>query len=112
MNHLPNLAATFLLIITPGYGMDAEVKYSSHLINEETSKQSTLEDITLAANQGDAGAQYNLGVMYANGQGVSKDDKEVVRLYTLAATRNRQKPNIPLIQNQVRIIIEVIKKNT
>ena len=27
----------------------------------------------LAADQGDAGAQFNLGIMYANGEGVPKD---------------------------------------
>ena len=31
------------------------------------------------ANQGVASAQYNLGVMYANGEGVPKDDKEAVK---------------------------------
>ena len=30
-------------------------------------------------------AQFTLGAMYENGQGVSQDDKEAVRLYTLAA---------------------------
>ena len=39
----------------------------------------------LAAEQGDADAQYNLGVMYANGKGVLKDAAEAVRWYRLAA---------------------------
>ena len=33
----------------------------------------------------DAGAQFNLGVMYANGEGVLKDEAEAVRWYRLAA---------------------------
>ena len=37
------------------------------------------------AEQGDADAQYNLGLMYANGRGVLKDDAEAVRWYRLAA---------------------------
>ena len=37
------------------------------------------------AEQGDADAQYNLGVMYANGEGVIEDDKEAVKWYRLAA---------------------------
>ena len=37
------------------------------------------------AEQGNATAQYNLGVMYYNGQGVPQDYKEAVRLYRLAA---------------------------
>ena len=39
----------------------------------------------LAADQGDAHAQFNLGRCYANGTGVAKDERESVRLYRLAA---------------------------
>jgi TPR repeat protein len=38
-----------------------------------------------AAEQGDASAQNNLGVMYANGQGVRQDDALAVHWYGLAA---------------------------
>ena len=37
------------------------------------------------AGQGDADAQYNLGLMYLNGWGVPQDDKEAVYWYKLAA---------------------------
>ena len=37
------------------------------------------------AEQGNAAAQSNLGVMYANGEGVPEDDAEAVRWYRLAA---------------------------
>ena len=33
----------------------------------------------LVAEQGDSAAQYNLGVMYHNGQGVPLNDKEAVK---------------------------------
>ena len=39
----------------------------------------------LAADQGHAYAQNNLGAMYANGDGVPEDDAEAVRWYRLAA---------------------------
>ena len=39
----------------------------------------------LAAEQGTARAQFNLGVMYDNGEGVPEDDAEAVRWYRLAA---------------------------
>ena len=39
----------------------------------------------LAAEQGEAGAQGNLGYMYRNGRGVPEDDVEAVRWYRLAA---------------------------
>ena len=38
-----------------------------------------------AAEQGDAEAQYNLGVMYAQGQGVRQDDAQAVQWYRQAA---------------------------
>ena len=39
----------------------------------------------LSADQGNASAQNNLGVMYDNGEGVLKDDAEAVRWYRLSA---------------------------
>ena len=39
----------------------------------------------LAAEQGDEDAQYNLGVMYNNGNGVPQDYKEAVYWYRLSA---------------------------
>ena len=39
----------------------------------------------LAAEQGIAGAQSRLGVMYAEGRGVEQDDRESVRWFQLAA---------------------------
>jgi hypothetical protein len=39
----------------------------------------------LSAEQGIASAQYNLGFMYSNGQGVPQDYKEAVKWYRLSA---------------------------
>ena len=39
------------------------------------------------AEAGNAWAQYNLGVMYANGEGVPEDDAEAVKWYRLAAAQ-------------------------
>ena len=39
----------------------------------------------LAAEQGSADAQFNLGVSYDFGEGVEEDDEEAVRWYRLAA---------------------------
>ena len=38
----------------------------------------------LAADQGNAGAQYNLGAMYANGNGVPEDDVESYARFNVA----------------------------
>ncbi len=39
----------------------------------------------IAAKQGDAVAQYNLGVAYATGEGIAQDKREAVRWYRKAA---------------------------
>ncbi len=39
------------------------------------------------AKQGNANAQYNLGVMYGNGQGVRQDYVQALMWYNLAASR-------------------------
>ena len=47
--------------------------------------QTALKEWKPLADQGHAYAQYNLGIMYANGYGVPEDDAEAVRWYRLAA---------------------------
>ena len=49
------------------------------------SAQNNLDTVRQAAEQGDATAQFNLGVMYAKGEGVPQDDAEAVQWYRLAA---------------------------
>ncbi len=41
----------------------------------------------LAANQGHAQAQVNLGIIYSQGQGVPKNSVQAYRWYTLAASQ-------------------------
>ena len=44
-----------------------------------------LQEFKKAAEQGDAYAQFYLGMIYDNGEGVPEDDKEAVKWYRLAA---------------------------
>jgi TPR repeat protein len=54
--------------------------------NEETGpSEEEIEAIRTRANAGDADAQYNLGVMYDNGEGVPEDDVEAVAWFRQAA---------------------------
>ena len=46
-----------------------------------------LRELEPLASQGDAKSQVHVGVMYANGQGVAKDDKEAVKWFSLAAAQ-------------------------
>ena len=49
-----------------------------------------------AAEQGHAGAQSNLGVMYKNGQGVKRDHAEAVRWFRKAAEQGQAKAHYNL----------------
>ena len=53
----------------------------------DVSNKRTLDEIKLAAEQGEALAQQQLGFRYENGQGVSQSDREAVRLYKLSANQ-------------------------
>ena len=45
----------------------------------------------LFAEQGDSKAQFNLGAMYSNGQGVPQDKKEAVKWYRMSAEQGESK---------------------
>ena len=64
------------------------------------------------ADQGDADAQYNLGLMYANGQGVIQDYKEAVRLYGQAAAQGNAsaQSNLGLMYNNGEGVIQDYKE--
>ena len=47
--------------------------------------QSDIAELKTKAEQGNADAQYNLGLMYDLGEGVPRDDAEAVKWYRLAA---------------------------
>ena len=53
---------------------------------EEEQTSDVLEETLELAEQGDAGAQANLGLMYSEGRGVPEDDAEAVRWYRDWAT--------------------------
>jgi TPR repeat protein len=50
----------------------------------------------LAADEGDADAQLNLGIMYEKGQGVLQDDKEAAKWYRLAVEQGNAAAQINL----------------
>jgi len=62
-------------------GKDAEVDSASNLKNEARAVKSFRK----AAEQGDAKAQYNLGIAYAMGEGILKDETQSVVWFRKAA---------------------------
>jgi TPR repeat protein len=64
------------------WGADYSKGFSAY---ESGDYATALKEWTPLAEQGDASAQYNLGLMYRNGRGVIQDYKTAVKWYTLAA---------------------------
>ena len=77
-----------LLLGVPSYSAD----FNKGLTAAQSGDFATaLKEWKPHAGQGDADAQYNLGLMYKNGWGVPQDDKEAVRWYTLASEQEHAK---------------------
>ncbi len=77
------LSLTFLFLFSGSvYGDDYQDGMGAH--NRKDYKEAVRLFLPLA-EQGDALAQYNLGIMYCNGQGVPQDYKEAVKWYRLSA---------------------------
>jgi hypothetical protein len=73
----------------------AHVKTSPPSLLEATSLEEFLR-FKKAAEQGDAQAQFNLGVCYANGRGVAKDEKEAAKWFQKAAEQGQTKAQLYL----------------
>ena len=58
--------------------------------------QGSVESDRAAAEQGDAAAQHDLGVMYMDGRGVEQDDAEAVRWFRLAAEQGHDNAQVDL----------------
>jgi hypothetical protein len=74
--------AVLLALALPAYGQDLQKGLDAHHSGDYAT---ALREWRPLAEQGDAWAQYNLAVMYAEGEGVLEDYAEAVRLYRLAA---------------------------
>ena len=79
-------AASLVLMLATS--MAAAQDYDAGLAAAQSGDFATaLREWTPLAEQGDARAQYNLGIMYGKGDGVPQDDAEAVKWYRLAAAQ-------------------------
>ena len=76
------LSALLCATSLPAHGADLEKAEAAY---ESGDYDTALQQLRPLAEQGDAGAQYSLGLMYDNGNGVPQDYKEALRWYRLAA---------------------------
>ena len=81
MRHLFVIAVAIMLSL-PVAAQDYEKGLEAY---ERGDYATALREWQPLAKQGEAIAQYNLGVMYVNGHGVTQDDAEAVKWYRKAA---------------------------
>ncbi len=79
------LAALLLLTLAaPAWGQDFEKGSEAYVQGDYAT---ALREFRPLAEQGHVAAQFKLGVMYGNGQGVPQDDAEAVKWYRKAANQ-------------------------
>ncbi len=74
--------ALLLALVTPAAAQDFDAGWEAYVRGDY---DDALRVFRVWADQGDADAQYSLGVMYDLGQGVAQDDAEAVKWYRAAA---------------------------
>lgn len=80
------LAVSLALFITANFALADNVELCDYYyINEEY--EAAVEPCTAAAEQGDALAQFNLGLMYGRGEGVPQNISEQLRRFQAAAVQ-------------------------
>ena len=80
MKHLSLIL--LLLLSATCWSADFQKDFDAH---DRGDYATALKEWTPLAEQGNAVAQFNLGLMYRIGDGVPQDDKTAVKWYTLAA---------------------------
>ena len=78
------ILAVFLTMLLSASSLAADLQAGAKAY-ERGDYVAALKEWRPLAEQGDAGAQVGLGVMYSNGWGVSQDSAEAVKWYRLAA---------------------------
>ncbi len=82
---LPILCLTLAVLLWgTGEGWSADFQKATDAYNRGD-YATALREIKPLAEQGDADAQYNLGLMYSNGRGVPQNHKTAVKWWRLAA---------------------------
>ena len=92
----PTLCLTFAVLLG-SVGVSASADFEKGLTAFKSGDYATaLREFKRLAKQGLAPAQYNLGLMYANGRGVPQDYKTAVKSYRLAAEQGNANAQVNL----------------
>ena len=68
-----------------------------------TAQQESIDELRARAEQGDADAQTNLALMYANGTGVPQDDVQAYIWFSLSASRSSGEARDRAANNRDRV---------
>jgi TPR repeat protein len=77
----------FVCLAAPAWAEYKAVKEAYDLAVERGDYATAMRELRPLAEQGHAAAQFNLGLLYANGQGVPKDDAQARQWYEKAAAQ-------------------------
>ena len=94
-------AVRWLRLAAGGGNNAARTLLASLLLKTDPTAEEVSEAIALlteAARLGDADAEYNLGVCYRNGIGVSQDSSAAVQLYRQAAAKGQAAAQVALAE--------------
>ena len=83
------LIAPMMFAVAPAYAGKFDDAYPAYERKDYSTAVRLWREL---AEQGDANAQFNVGLMYGNGQGVIQDYAEAVKWYRLAAEQGRCLP--------------------
>ncbi|MSU44281.1 MAG: sel1 repeat family protein [Pedosphaera sp.] len=95
---IPRLMLPSLILAATLLGCGTVLAQQKTVLKETEMKD--LAELRARADQGDADAQYILGLMYDRGLGVAKDEVEAVKWYLLAGAQGNEwaKTAIPIIE--------------
>jgi len=86
MRNLTAILCLTIAVLLGSAGCDESADFQKGVTAYNSGDYATaLREWKPLAKQGDASAQYNLGIMYKKGEGVPQDDKTAVKWYRLAA---------------------------
>ena len=80
----PSIVLSLCTLAATGTLADFQAGVAAH---NRQDYATALREFSSAAGQGDAAAQYNLGLMYAQGQGVAQNKKQAAAWYRKAAAQ-------------------------
>jgi TPR repeat protein len=87
---------SFICLTVPVWADDKAVKEAYDLAVERGDYATAMRELRPLAEQGLAAAQFNLGLLYANGQGVQKDDAQARQWYEKAAAQGHADAQVNL----------------